>query len=396
MIQREGLNVSLGIRVFVDNNTDGINDNTEPFYTYNGTDVSIATVTGDHDAEIRIEYENTSSQPYYEGSEIYLPIPKIGLNYDHFFYNTFLGDSIPTEKNLDPHEPQWTAMLKQEVDLDGFDTYYSIETNPTTNYNEVDMSGSWVPVTLTWYTYDDLIDAGHTLAEVTMLKFVAIREIAKVGDTGSRGGATTFRISLEDGSTLGTINYWRSFQRGWRYTYPSGTWHYGSVMAAEPAMAGVFGQFFFDANRNGKLDAGEDDSTILSQFIGTYKTTLSGTGIIGSPEMEIVSDGTFRSVAGNLYYFLREGNYTVTIINDAPPANWHITDVTLPSDRSRFENNIPVWYNDIPQGQIRPDNTQAAFTFIVDENSINLQLVGIGIKNPPEIIPINTYKGSIK
>ncbi|GAB6123704.1 hypothetical protein [Dysgonomonas termitidis] len=388
VVQDPGLNVSLGIRVFIDNNADGNNDNTEDFYSYNGTDVSIATVTGDHDAEIRIGYENTSADVYYPGSEIYLPIPKIGINYDHLFYNTVLQDAHLSEPGLAPHEPEWTAILEEEVVLPGFTTYYSIDTGAITEFTEGGIDDSWVPVKPQWDTYTNLLAAGHTLEEVTMLKFIASQDIAKVGDSGSKG-ETTFRISLEDGSVLGTLNFWRSYQKGWREADGSGTWLYGSVIAAETAMAGVLGKFFYDENRNGKLDAGEDNSTFLSQFTGSYKTMLLGTGIIGSPEMEIVGDGTFRSVAGNLYYFLREGNYTVRITN-SDPSKWHITDVT-PGTRSELVNNTPVWVNDIPQRQIEPDNTQAVFTFTVDENSINLQLVGIGIKAPPKVIPINPH-----
>jgi hypothetical protein len=138
------------------------------------------------------------------------------------------------------------------------------------------------------------------------------------------------------------------------------------------------------------MDAGEA-YTATTPMPSGFAASLSGTGITGSLPMTIDAQGNFQSLNadGSIYYLL-QGSYTVTITNPSPSV-WHFTSVT-PAIRSYFDtSDNPVWYNDIPQGFIKTDNTSAIFTFSVTPTSLTAQLVGIGLKAAPTFIPVNPH-----
>ena len=385
VVQKPGLNVYLGIR-----NYGSVKD----FFTYNGSQASVAKLGTDNLAEVRIRYQNTSADVFYAGSEIYLPIPVKGQMYDHYFNNAERQNPADVEDAQTSNEsPLWTAELTGQVTLPGFTTYYAIDAATTTNH-ALPVTETWTPVTMTWYTYSQLTAAGHALANVTMLKFVAAQNIPAAGASGS-AGETTLLVNVADNSQIGVLDYWRSYQKGMRNTDGSGTWVYGSVLAAMPAVTGVWGKFFYDINRNGILDTGES-YTASSPVPPGYSVTFTGPGIPGSIPMTIDADGNFRSLDGDgEIYYLTGGAYMVTITNSAPEL-YHITNTT-PATRSYYDISMqPIWFNDIQQGSVPPDNISTSFTFMVGVNSApNAQLVGIGIKDAPRYIPVNPHIRSL-
>jgi hypothetical protein len=380
VVLKPGLNVYLGIRVA---------GTTQNYFTYNGSDVTIAPVSRDINAEIWLKYENTSTDLYYEGSEIYLPIPKKGKLYDHYFNNT--NTSTPTETEAAQTSnaaPQWTAELASEAILPGFTTFYGIDQTVATNWQSGGISPQWTPISMTWYEYDDLLAGGFDLADVTMLRFRADHDIEAAGDPNATG-ETTFLISVGEDAQIGDRNFWRSYQKGWREPTGEGTWIYGGILAASPAMSGVTGKFFHDLNIDGTLDTGEEYADPTRRMSTDFSVTLSGTGITGEMPMSIDADGNFRSLnADGTVFYLREGSFTVKIYN-ANPSALHFTTVT-PDTRSRFTTGTATeWYNDVPQHLSAPDDSQASFPFTVTPLKTETQLVGIGLRNVRKYIPVN-------
>jgi len=376
VVQKPGLQVYLGIKA----------GTAADYYTYNGTAATIASVSRDVPAEVSLRFENTSTDNYYAGSEIYLPIPKNNIAYDHFFNNTNIdGPSSVEDGKTANKAPQWTSELTTEVNLPEFDTYYGIGASSTTNYTNSAIANDWVPITMDWYLYADL-PAGKSLADVTMLRFVASQNINSAGLSGSTG-ETTFQLSVAPDAQLGQYDYWRSYQKGWRLVDGTGSWIYGAVLAATPAMSGVEGLFFKDSIANGVLDAGENYTGNMPNT--AFTATLMGPGIATSLTMNIDSNGSFKSLnPDNSTFYLSVGTYTVTI-NNSRPDLYHFTTF-YPDTRSYFDTNSnPVWMNDIPLSLIRSDNTSATFTFTVTPLTTITQLLGIGLKDTPKYIPIN-------
>ena len=383
VVKKPGLQVYLGIRTF------GSTDN---YFTYNGTEATIAPVSPEGAAQISISYENTSDAQYYEGSEIYLPVPKNGIGYTHYFNNSSFSDPAGLEDSqIANRAPQWTAQLTgtADINLPGFNTWYSTDVSQVTNYQTTGINASWKPVTMNWVNYTDLIASGKSLADVTMLKFVASSYIPSAGNANSSGG-TTFNVVLASDAQIGKYNYWRSYQKGWLDDQGAGTWVYGSVIAATPAADGMRGMIFMDSNRNGVLDPGEEYNTSPNPPMPAgFTATLSGPGITGLLTMTINPDGSFESLNpdGSTHY-LGAGTYTVTITN-TNPSLYHFT-LVYPDTRSYFDaSDTPVWMNDVENDNIRTDNTSVTYTFTVDTSSSATPLFGIGLKTAPKFVPVN-------
>jgi len=390
IVQQPGLNVTLGIRVDSPTNTPTM----PPYYTYSGLTSSIAGVSVDFPAELRIGFSNSAPTAYKAGSEIYLPIPKKGNAYDHYFNSTNLTDPINNEGSA--AVPQWSAYLQapaaagtDAVTLPGFLTWYLVDDKfETTPLDPVYGNNfPWTPVTpsTAWKTVSEMVAADW--ANVTMIKFVAYQDIPKVGDTGSTGSAV-LQLYVDINSQVGDINYWRCYQKGWTDGSGNGSWQYGSVVAAEVAMGGVQGLFFRDLNNNGILDTGENYTT-ASPVPAGFTATLTGTGLTAPLVMTINPDGSFRSLNGDgSVYYLTQGDYTVTLTNSNPNL-YHFSPV-YPVIRSSFDaSKNPVWMNDISFSLVKTDNSQAVFNFSVGSYSAAAQLVGVAIKAPPAFIRVN-------
>ena len=361
VVPQPGLTVSAGIR---------IKDSGSEFITYNGTQAGIAAVTPVHNAEIQISYQNTDTSAYYPGSEIYLPIPKQGLGYDNYFNNI---DPSPYQATTNA-TPQFSMELVAEPALPGFDTLYSVDTTGTANGAPMVADNTWVPVPDSFMTYADLLLAGKTLADVTMVKFVASQMIA--GNTGDSG---IFEVKVV-GSTavLEEQNFFRTYQKGWKDTLAIGSWNYGGVLAAEPAVAGVQGMVFEDVNVNGAKNGATEDydnsvpkvTAILSERTNKI---IPITGIMAA-------DGSFKFVdsAGNLVP-LKAGEYTITIENADTSKGF--TPVTSGTDSS-----ATVWYMNIAQANIAANKTRGTYTFtLVAGGDINTKYVGVGLVANPTV-----------
>ncbi|MDR0875859.1 MAG: InlB B-repeat-containing protein [Clostridiales Family XIII bacterium] len=371
VVQKPGLNVSLGIRVLGD---------TGPYYTYNGTSASVAPVTPDLPAEVYLKYENTSTDAYYAGSEIYLPIPKKNQVYDHFFSNKEVAD--PYNAN-DTATPQWSSVLTGPISLSGFTTYYTTDTSGATNYTGGTVADTWVPYTPTAWT-DDPTTFGSNFGLVTMVKFVATLGIPAVGDAGSTG-STTFVLDVDSSANLGELDYWRTYQKGWRLPGGEGSWVYGSVLAAEPSNAGVKGMVFDDKDLDGVMDTGEafnaGSNPALTQMRGTL---TSPTGTISLLNIVVNADGSFASLnSGGTPYYLKAGNYVLTIYNETSGTNTKGFTTTTSGTRSvNLGDNITPdyrWYMDIAQADVPASHASATYRFTVSSGTLQTQLVGVGL-----------------
>ncbi|MDR0854564.1 MAG: InlB B-repeat-containing protein [Clostridiales Family XIII bacterium] len=357
VVQKPGLTVSLGIKVSGD---------TGPYYTYNGTDASIAAVTQNSPAEVYLKYENTSTDTYAAGSEIYLPIPKSAVAYDKYFNNKETSDPDNSPDNV---APDWDGKLTGPITLPGFTTYYTTDTTGDINNDPESLTWTPVPGSIPWST--SATDYGL----VTMVKFVANVPIASAGNAGSIGD-TTFNIEVD---SLGETNYWRSYQKGWRDGTGNGTWVYGSVLAAEPAVEGIRGKIFDDKNADGiKAATGEDFAALSS----VRATLTSSTGAISAINVKVDADGTIQPLtsAGDPYY-LKMGTYTLTIYDENTQRGFTTTTPTTPSSTTGGGSPVDTWYMDIAQANVASSHASASYTFEIDETDIEQKLVGVGLKD---------------
>ncbi len=208
---------------------------------------------------------------------------------------------------------------------------------------------------------------GKTFADVTMVKFVAAAPI-----DADASGVTTFQVSVNADATLGKQNFWRSYQKGWREADGTGTWVYGSVVAAEPTKAGVLGMVFNDANANGIKDAGETFTNPGGKV--TAILTEKNGGIPPLP-MTVNTDGSFASLVGGIPYNLKVGEYVVTI-NNADATMGFTT--TTPGTHSNGTN----WNMDIPQANVATNHSSATYEISVTTGSpLSNEYVGVGLKS---------------
>lgn len=359
IVQKPGLKVSIGIRTY----EDVLGGNTNPFYTYNGTAASVAPVTVDAPAEIWLKYENTDTSSYYAGSEIYLPIPKKDQAYSAYFNNAEISDPV---NNTDTKTLKWSGYLTGPVSLPGFTTWYTTDTTYQTR--PVPADNSWTPdYNYTW------TQSPANYADVTMIKFVANVNIPAGGT-----GETTFTIGVDSDARLGDVNYWRSYQKGWRSAAGDGTWLYGSVVAAEPSLSGIEGMLFNDIDVDGvKAAAGE----IFDNTAKNITAVLTGTTI--SPlNLTMLPDGSFKTLNANgTQYFLKTGTYTVTLYNGTSGAyGFTPTTSTTASDETG-------WRMDVLQASIAANHATATYTFTVDSTmrtDMTLYL-GVGLRASPVV-----------
>ena len=364
IVQKPGLNVSIGIRTF---DTLDIN----PFFTYNGTRASIAPITVDDPAEIWLEWSNTDTTDFKAGSEIYLPIPKKGAVYDAYFNDSAVN---PASGGSSSETPEWTGYLTGPVTLAGFTTYYTTDTVYITNPGPQD--NSWVPVTATWLT---AAAVGTNWDDVTMIKFVADADLAS-----GASGSTTFTIDVDEHAKLGEVNFWRSYSKGWRDASGDGSWVYGSVIAAEPSMTGIEGMLFRDADSNGeKAASGENFNPLASGSIITAVLTEKNGGI-APLTLTMSADGSFKTLNENLtQYFLKTGEYTLTLYNNTSGAYYFTPTSITPAVGEQSSSDGTDWYMDVQQANIASNQSSATFTFIVDADMATdmTMYIGVGLRN---------------
>ncbi|MCL2655633.1 MAG: InlB B-repeat-containing protein, partial [Coriobacteriia bacterium] len=371
VVQVPGLNVYLGIRPA---------GSTAPFYTFNGLSSSIAPVSPGSPAEVQLTYQNTADSDYFAGSEIYLPIPKVGTNYDHYFNNADISNPDGVEAlQLQNKAPQWTGILTQFVSLPNFTTFYGVDTSGATNYTGAAISATWKPVGMTFYTAAQVTALGIDLANVTMLKFVANVNIpGAVGATAS----TTFNMDVDSSAGVGQIDYWRSYQKGWTDASGNGSWVYGSVLAAEPART-VQGMFFNDSPANGMMTAGK----AFTSLSGMAATLTSSSGAITPVTLQVNADGSFKALdSAGKPVMLISGTYSLAITN----ANNTLGSGTAlgfsPVTVGTSSASTSAYTMNIPQTGIAADQSTATYNFTVATgDSVSPLLVGIGLSSPVKV-----------
>ena len=312
VVRAPGFNVMLGIRPA---------GSTTPFFSYDGTDATIAQIPADEHAEIFLGYDNNDATALFPGTEIYLPIPKAGVSYNHFFNNIELRNPLnPTYAN---HVATlWSGILTEEINLPGFNTLYGVGISATTNGGQV-VGNNWVPVNGTtgpedgWYSFAQLTAAGHTLVDVNMVKFRAYETIEAFASED-----TTFSMAIADDASVGDVNFWRTYQKGWRDAVGFGTWTHGSVIAAESNAV----------LRNLVVENDPDHLTLTDQTEGGEHYV--GTQIILNPGSVTVTVSKWVFVEWQLSYTDINGNlveqtFTTPNQNFTMPHSLVDTDVIL-------------------------------------------------------------------
>lgn len=358
IVQKPGLKVNVGIRALGSGTA---------FHTYNGQEASIASITPSAPSELWLAYENTDSTSYKAGTEIYLPIPKKGHGYPEYFNNIEIANPVANPENT---IPGWDSSLNSPISLPGFTTYYTTDTSFAVDTGAQD--NSWTPDN--GYSWSSVPPAN--LADVTMVKFVADGDIS----SGVKG-ETTFEITVSSDANLGTQNYWRTYQKGWRDATGAGSWMYGGIVAAEPSMNGIQGMLFWDKNANGVKDSGEE----FANTDGTRVTAVLTGANISPLTLTMNEDGSFQSLnSNNTPYFLKTGTYTIQFTNGTNRV-MGFTPAT-PGQDSTATN----WKMNIPQDKIAADQSSATFVFTVDSSmtASMTQYVGLGLLQSPII----TYK----
>lgn len=358
--QKPGLNVSLGIRTL---------GSTDDFYTYDGTDATVAPLSAGGSAEVALSYVNSSTDNYEAGTEIYLPIPKKDVDYTGIF-NNVANDPY---NNTSAKESEFDLSLTGPIALPGFKTLYTIDTSGDVEDNSGLIANNWTPVNYTWI--EESAMSAQDYAKVTMVKFVATVPIDPYATAG-----TTFTAAVSDQAGFAEQNYWRSYQKGWTNTSGAGSWIYGSVLATETIKAGVIGKVFDDKNKNGIMDTGE----AYDNTDGNITAILTGT-TIQPVTLTVAADGSISTPAG---YGLRVGKYTVNVTNGDNVMEFSPTSADVDGGK---RSDASAWLMDIQQADINAARTSGTFTFSVTKgSSLNEEYVGVGLS----VKPIITYKAN--
>ena len=359
VIQKSGLTVGLGIR------TQASGDD---FITYDGTEATIISVTPNKGAEIRLWVKNTSDSAFHIGSEIYLPIPKKDLGYQDYFNNA-AKDPYNTTDN---RQPEFTLELTEEIILPYFNTLYSVDTSTAVNSGTV--TETWVPVSHSFVDYTTLTTVlGKTLADVTMVKFVAHTQIGTGVET-----ETIIKADVDDAAKIEQQNFWRSYQKGWSQPTGEGTWYFGSALAAEPAAGTVEGILF---KESGTPDGIKQAAESYDNTAGKIIATLTEKNMKINPIFAVMNaDGSFvfKNDIGEIVT-LKAGEYTVTI--DNADDNIGFTPVT-----SATKSNGTDWYMNIDQGNVAASMTRGTYTFVIAASLPDTALanyVGVGFIEKP-------------
>ncbi|MFV0393512.1 MAG: SdrD B-like domain-containing protein, partial [Coprobacillaceae bacterium] len=277
-----------------------IKGDTTDFYTYDGTDSSIAALSRDRIAEVEISYKNSAPNKF-ETANIYFPIPKTGKDYGDYFNNKAINDPL---NNVDPAPFTWTANMQGEIIVPGFTTYYALDGDINTTAN--DLSLTWEPFVPTsgWKTYGEV---ASQLDDVVFLKFVANDPI----DTNEEG-SFTFELKADDASPIDETNYWRTYSGAQPEGKTTQSWVVGSVLAGTLSVGHLKGVIFNDNNGNGIYDTGD------MPYTGDKITLMLSekNGKIASTPLTIESDGTYE------IDMLKEREYIVEAINGSSALNF--------------------------------------------------------------------------
>ncbi len=395
-----GLDVDLAIKSVA--SLDEAMSRTGNYYTYNGLSTSILPVLPGKYADVRLIYRSTSDTDYFEGTAIYVPVPKKGVDYAKYFENVNLFDPMNNESDANTETFGFTTDLTGPVslssDLSGQTTWKTLyaELPITSNSHDHEnthegQQDTWEPVEqsggpVRWLTEDRVTD----WSRIAMMKFVAQDNVSP-GETGTAlMRLAVHDVNAPDGPALGgTYDYWRGYSKAVTDTETlSGNWKYTSVVAATPAMETVKGQIFVDADKNGVFD-GTERPYSRQQY--TAELSRDGGGMEVRP-LAVQADGSFALTdeEGREDY-LPAGTYTVTVRrNGDPNFRFANTDYTEGGGSSVGQASpADRWYNNAASS----NNLVAVWRFTVTNNSTEgtvVHRVGIAVKAATVIEPVGT------
>ena len=384
------LYVDLGIKS-ISNRDTPITDS--GFTTYNGLPVSVVPVIPGRYADVQLKYISTSTTPYYEGTAIYVPVPKMGEDYAKYFENIELDNPMNVQKvetfdyTMDLTGP---VKLKNAEGVEWITNYAvrTISSNPNDYSNE---HQDWEPVVqdggaVTWLTEGQVTD----WSRVAMIKFVSSADIAS-----QETGSTVMRLYVHDvndsygPACAGGINYWRGYCKAVvDETDRSGNWKYTSVVAATPAMETLVGQIFIDEDHDGIFDSGEPAYSPGTKPFAYTAELSKNDGTMAVQSFKVNSDGSFALLdsEGNPAY-LPVGEYTVTIRKNADP-NFRFANT---GDAIGKESSETSWYNNVSSS----NDAVATWKFAVENSSqgVVVHRVGVGLKAgvPATVEGIKTF-----
>jgi len=378
-----GLNADLGIKS-VGSQDEELTDS--GYITYNGLNSSIAPVIPDKYADVKLTYHSTSDNDYFEGTVLYMPVPKKGVDYTRYFENVELLDPMNKEVNktfgftMDLTGP--VTLKSDREDSKGWTTWYAlapVATNSDSHTNVSTGQDTWEPVEqnggeVQWLTAEQV---GDRWDQVAMMKFVAQGNVKP----DERGTALmrlyVHDLDSDDGPALGgTYNYWRGYGKAVTETETlKGNWKYTSVVAATPAMETVQGQIFIDSDRNGLFDEG-DEKKYSSQI---YLAELSKVGGgMDTRSLVVNADGSFALLDNNgKPEYLPAGTYTVTIRRNNDP-HFHFANTEYDSSIGK-ESPADAWHNNVESD----NDLVGTWTFEVTNTSTEgevIHRVGIAVK----------------
>ena len=353
-----GLNIDIGIR------TKGFN---QDFMTYNGTESGIAVVSRNNTAEVKIRYESTSNSVFKEGSVIYMPVPKKGIDYNKYFENIELTNPLVDTENVTFAYSTKLASIPTLVGNDGTSWTTYLATN-ITGSNSQDYSagdGNWEPVESEGGTPNWVEATEYTgeLDDVIMMKFVSNSPIAP-GDTGE----CTYDLVLDTFTDVegDGIDYWRTYNKAVTENDNTGIWNYSSVIAVNARGVDLEGQIFIDSDNNARF--ADPDSPYENSHITILLSRDDNTEPTRSLAIDEYGHFTNRSIAIGTEeaadFVLKEGDYTLTIILEDSETTFGFS-----RHESASESNNDTFYNDIKLADIADDGRTAIQRFTVNPNS---------------------------
>jgi len=350
------------------------------FTTYNGLPGSVVSVIPGRYVDVQLKYISTSTTPYYEGTAIYVPVPKMGEDYAKYFENIELDDPMNVQKTKTFN---YTMDLTGPVNLvsgdgDEWITRYAVR-QVSSNPNDYSIENQgWEPVVqnggaVQWLTAEQVTD----WAAVAMIKFVSTADIES-----QETGSGVMRLYVHDvndpygPARAGGVNYWRGYCKAVvDETDHSGNWKYTSVVAATPAVETLVGQIFIDEDHDGVFDSGEPSYSPGAKPYAYTAELSRNDGTMAVQALAVKSDGSFALLdsQGNPVY-LPVGEYTVTIRKNAEP-NFRFVNT---GSAIGGESTETVWYNNV-SGR---NDAVAVWKFTVENNrqGVFVHRVGVGLK----------------
>ena len=355
-----GLNIDIGIR------TKGFN---QDFMTYNGTEGSIAVVSKNNTAEVKVHYDSTSSSEFKAGTVIYMPVPKKGIDYDKYFENIELVNPLIETHNATFSYSTKLASIPSLVGNDGttWTTYLATNVTGSNSHDYVAGDGSWEPVesssgTINWTKASDYTG---DLSDVIMMKFVANNKIVP-----GASGECTYDLVLDPSTTMsGDGNdYWRTYNKAITENDNTGIWNYSSVIAVNAHGIGLEGQIFIDADDNAKYS--EQDNPYTDNSISVVLFRDDNT----EPVRNLIVDenGHFTNKAEDtgdgipLDFVLKEGDYTLTITKNDPESKYIFS-----RHEASETSNPDEYYNDIKIPDISEDGQTVTYKMTINPTSLS-------------------------